>query len=447
MTYSRRQFLRTGTQALGGTLAASMLQPSISVGQSASGSGKNVIIINLFGGMDGLTAFPFVEGSHVNLINQRLRPTLAVPRDQILTPFAQSGSAQKIGVHATLAPLVNVAKNNLAIIHRYGIPGDPGRSHDTCQVIMSLGGAGTSGQGNMSGYLARLMDRKDWDSMQYWAFVSENPSDTNTRKKAPTSVDSLAALQPEPMWGENPREFQFAESLSRTLVESSTARDALDGKYLSTAKTTYRTVDLVRNDLVAQVVGKNSVGDYDNSPFGELMRDTAKLLKAKKTRPSLGLSGKDTLILAGQGGYDTHSDQNNPNAEEKSLPLLLTTLGKNLAVLYRDLKVFGMLNDTVILAYSEFGRTNAENGTRGKPTVGTDHGHGNTTFMCGGPVRAGVYGAPPTAEELLDTNYNALRPAIDYRDMLGEVIAWLGVSPQEIFTDPSYRRKPLGIVV
>jgi uncharacterized protein (DUF1501 family) len=36
---------------------------------------------------------------------------------------------------------------------------------------------------------------------------------------------------------------------------------------------------------------------------------------------------------------------------------------------------------------SEFGRTVAENGSRG-----TDHGHGNAILVIGGGVKSGIYG-------------------------------------------------------
>ena len=39
------------------------------------------------------------------------------------------------------------------------------------------------------------------------------------------------------------------------------------------------------------------------------------------------------------------------------------------------------MSDTVIMTMSEFGRTAAENGSRG-----TDHGHGNAMLLAGGPV-------------------------------------------------------------
>ena len=46
--------------------------------------------------------------------------------------------------------------------------------------------------------------------------------------------------------------------------------------------------------------------------------------------------------------------------------------------------------DVVVLTMTEFGRTAADNGSRG-----TDHGHAAAWFVAGGAVRGGVYGGWP----------------------------------------------------
>ena len=74
--------------------------------------------------------------------------------------------------------------------------------------------------------------------------------------------------------------------------------------------------------------------------------------------------------------------------------------------------------NTVILVLSEFGRTVQENGDGG-----TDHGHGNVSWVLGGPVRGGkVYGDwPGLAPERL---YQSRDVAVttDYRSIVGAVL-------------------------
>ena len=68
----------------------------------------------------------------------------------------------------------------------------------------------------------------------------------------------------------------------------------------------------------------------------------------------------------------------------------MATLGDGLKAFYDDLSAQGMLNNTVVLVYSEFGRRISENGS-----AGTDHGAGANMMLHGGLVRGGIYGTAP----------------------------------------------------
>ena len=84
-----------------------------------------------------------------------------------------------------------------------------------------------------------------------------------------------------------------------------------------------------------------------------------------------------TLGFLSAGGWDTHANQGNANG---TLANNLSNLASALVQLRRD---FSQPND-VVLVCSEFGRTSAENGTRG-----TDHGHGNALWLMGNRVQGG----------------------------------------------------------
>jgi uncharacterized protein (DUF1501 family) len=72
----------------------------------------------------------------------------------------------------------------------------------------------------------------------------------------------------------------------------------------------------------------------------------------------------------------------------------------------------------VVVVCSEFGRTSAENGTRG-----TDHGHGNTLWLMGNKVRGGRWHGRWSG--LAQTNLNEGRdlPVYhDFRAVLAQVL-------------------------
>ncbi len=443
---SRRAFLQLTGGMVGSALLAHALEPSLLMAQSPqAGSGKNLIFINLLGGLDGLSAFPYYEGPVASLVREKLRRSLAIPSELVIPVAGQSGIPDKIGFHPSLGKLAQHAGKNVKIIKGYGIPGELERSHDTCQILMSLGASKLS-SGDMSGFMARLMDSRDWESFQFWALSTTNPPDTNTQKKPPIIVSDLSNLDVRSIAWETEDDLQQALGVSRQLVEVHAPKNALEARYRAVQRSTDVVISRVRRDITKQVVGNNLAGDYTDSELGRNLRDAAKILRAKKLAPDSGMGGRDTLILCAQSGYDTHSDQRTTNPADGGLPALLQSLGDNLAVLYRDLDSFGMLADSLVIVYSEFGRTNFENGTAGSGSSGTDHGHASNTLVLGGPVTAGVCGDAPDYQELSDEDYNALRPRIDVRDVFSDAIRWLGVDPAEIFYEAGYQPKPLRLI-
>jgi uncharacterized protein (DUF1501 family) len=132
------------------------------------------------------------------------------------------------------------------------------------------------------------------------------------------------------------------------------------------------------------------------------------------------------------GGYDTHAQQNtnNPNGAYYSL---MGTLDDGLAAFYTDLRNQGLLGETLILQFSEFGRRINENASQG-----TDHGAASVMMALGGGVRGGIYGtaASLTAapdNPALENNSQDVRHETDFRSVYARVIDnWLGASSVSI---------------
>ena len=69
---------------------------------------------------------------------------------------------------------------------------------------------------------------------------------------------------------------------------------------------------------------------------------------------------------------------------------LMATLNDALFAFYTDLSNQGLLSDTLVLSFSEFGRRISENGSNG-----TDHGAAAVMLAMGGRVSGGLYGTAP----------------------------------------------------
>ena len=74
----------------------------------------------------------------------------------------------------------------------------------------------------------------------------------------------------------------------------------------------------------------------------------------------------------------------------------MTTLNDGLIAFYNDLSNQGLLTQTLVLQFSEFGRRIQENGSQG-----TDHGAASVMMAIGGQVRGGIYGTAPNLNRRL----------------------------------------------
>jgi len=157
--------------------------------------------------------------------------------------------------------------------------------------------------------------------------------------------------------------------------------------------------------------------NYPNNGFALALRTIAGAM----------VKGVGTKVFWVQtGGYDTHAGQN-PNQANGSYTTLMTTLNDGLFAFYTDLLNQGLLNDTLVLQFSEFGRRISENGSQG-----TDHGAASVMMAIGGGVRGGIYGTAPNLRgtpdnPTLENSGNDVHYETDFRSVYAKVVdGWLG---------------------
>jgi uncharacterized protein (DUF1501 family) len=111
-----------------------------------------------------------------------------------------------------------------------------------------------------------------------------------------------------------------------------------------------------------------------------------------------------------------------------ALPTKCKQVDQALAALVSDLKRRGLLNDTLVIWGSEFGRTPMQQGTRGAPNVGRDHHkEAFTVWMAGGGVKPGLaFGA---TDEL---GYHVTANPVHVHDLNATVLHLLGLDHEKL---------------
>jgi uncharacterized protein (DUF1501 family) len=130
-------------------------------------------------------------------------------------------------------------------------------------------------------------------------------------------------------------------------------------------------------------------------------------------RIGLLMQDKFNLGFVDVGGWDTHVNQ---GGAEGYLANRIGELGRGLAAM--KVSLGPAWKDTLVVVVSEFGRTFRENGNRG-----TDHGHGSSYWVLGGPVQGGRVAGPQVAVTQKNLFQDRDWPVLtDYRSLIGGLL-------------------------
>ena len=176
-------------------------------------------------------------------------------------------------------------------------------------------------------------------------------------------------------------------------------------------------------DRVATVATYNGTVTYPaNNGFAQALKAVAgAMVRGIGTR----------IFYVTTGGFDTHSLQNQNSAG--TYANLMTTLNDGLFAFYTDLRNQGLLDDTLLLTFSEFGRRITENGSNG-----TDHGAASVMLAMGGKVNGGLYGTAPSlnpdpSNPTLENSAADVHFETDFRSVYARVLdQWLGADSRSI---------------
>ncbi len=182
----------------------------------------------------------------------------------------------------------------------------------------------------------------------------------------------------------------------------------------------------LRRALYALAEEAEPTADYPAYPLAGDLRTVAQLI-----RTDLGLRIFFTELGGdGFGGFDNHANQLGNHCA------LLHQLSESVAAFVDDLEGAGLLDRVLLMTFSEFGRTLAENGRRG-----TGHGEAAPVLLAGGRLKGGLSGAHP---DLTDLEQGAPRFHTDFRRVFSTALErWLGFESETVLGG---RYEPLDVL-
>jgi uncharacterized protein (DUF1501 family) len=379
---NRRAFFKSSGLAL----VAGGLLPNVFVrmASAATTKGKKTLVaVFQRGAVDGLNVIvPYGEKAYYDA-----RPTIAVPRDQVvdLDGF--------FGAHPSLTSIAPYFKDkSLAVVHAVGSP-DATRSHFDAQDFMESGTPGV--KSTEDGFLSRAIAAKSETDASPLRAVALGPA----LPRILSGAGGAVAMQ-------NVSQFGIRAGAASNQMQGSFESmyaGAVAGALGATAKESFEAAKILKSADPQKLQPENGAV-YPNNPLGNSLKQIAQLIKS-----NVGLE----IAFTDVSGWDTHAGEGGAQGQ---LANNLRNFSDAISAFTNDLG--SRMSDVVLVSMSEFGRTVRENGNRG-----TDHGHANVMLVLGGGVKGGkVYGKwPGLASQQLYENRD-LAVTTDFRDVFSELL-------------------------
>ncbi|MBL8694495.1 MAG: DUF1501 domain-containing protein [Planctomycetes bacterium] len=379
---------------------------------AVGGGAKNIVFLELSGGLDGLnTVVPF--GVNGGIYYTEYRPTIGVPEDDLLKLDTE------IGLHPSLAELkTHFDAGRLAICQGVSYP-NPNFSHEVASGIWDTGTPSTPFG---SGWLARYMALQGVPSFP--SAIETNSSLDGLLRGSGQLVPAINSVNEFglPFDGAYSGDKTNRKTAYQAMAQGLAAQSSQLGTMADTA------LDIISlENTFKSIPPYTPTATYPNSSISKPLKMVAQLLKA-----NLGLRFFHVVY----GGFDTHSDQD----KDLYLTKKLQYISKGLNALHADLNALGYGDDTIIVVYTEFGRTAYENGSDG-----TDHGSVAPVLILGNAVVGGITTPHPSLDPNNLTSQKQPKMVVDLRDVFGTIVErWLNASPSAVF--PGFTYNGLGFL-
>ena len=385
----RRLFIKRNALATGSLMIPEFLQAFDRSNLLSTIGQKKLIVIQLSGGCDGLSAvIPYR-----NDIYYAARKKLAIPQNNVL----------KLDDEMAFNPVMTGMKSlydkgYLSILNNVGYP-NANRSHFRSMDIWHS--ASNENEIWSNGWLGRYMDSTCENN--YKAHQLLEMDDTLSLAMKGNAYHGMAVTN---------------INMLHTTIQSGRVRElnkineqqqhteALHYLYKTLASTT-SSVDYLKAQ--SKIYSSNVM--YPPGQFGKRLKSIGELI----------VSGVNTSVYyASLSGFDTHANQ------KGKLERLLKQLSDGSNALVKDLEKHNKFDECAILIFSEFGRRVEENSSNG-----TDHGAGNNVYIISNQLRkAGIFNG---STDLHNLDKGDVRYKVDFREIYAGILnQWLEVDDTKI---------------